>query len=101
MCIKPRRTVLAETTAKAMVGLHCVKKELNGFFNQKGAIAWTFCQDPTIIHWLEENDQRFIDDGTVPLYDEIIANLDQLVRQDGDIRSAFIASEKVQFYWGQ
>lgn len=94
-----RHNVVSQMHEKAMAGLDGVKKELNGFFAQKGAIAWTFCQDPEMIRWVDENEARVLDVQTDRAYGHIIQYLDKLVQEDGDIRSAFIASEKVSFYW--
>jgi len=94
-----RENVVAQTHEKAMAGLNGVKKELNGFFEQKGAIAWTFCRQPEIMRWVDENEARLIENHSDATHSEIIQYLNRLVQDDGDLRSAFLASEKVSFYW--
>ncbi|MCK5147492.1 methyl-accepting chemotaxis protein [bacterium] len=94
-----RQNVIRQTQGKAMMGLESVKTQLGAFFDSKSTVAWTFSHNPSIVRWLCENNERFPDINVDTHYVEIVNYLDALVKDDGDIRSAFIASEKVSFYW--
>ncbi len=94
-----RKTLIEQTHAKSVSEIRSIAQRLEFFLEEKAKIAWTFCKHPQIINWLERNEERFVYRETDPVYGEILDYLGKLVNADGDIRSAFLASEKTQMYY--
>ena len=94
-----KNILVQETQEKAMEKVNGVVNTLEGYLNDKAKIAWTFSQHPILKKWLKTNDKRRVNRRKDLVYAQIIDYLDGLVKRDGEIMSAFIASEKVQFYW--
>jgi len=94
-----KKIVLTQTQEKAMEKVHGVVSILEGYLNEKSRIAWTFCQNPVVTNWLENNSRRVCDRRRDPVYGQIVDYLDDLVKSDGEILSAFIAGDKMRMYW--
>jgi len=94
-----KKIVLTQTQEKAMEKVHGVVSILEGYLNEKSRIAWTFCQNPVVTNWLENNSRRVCDRRRDPVYGQIVDYLDDLVKRDGEILSAFIAGDKMRMYW--
>ncbi len=94
-----KNVLIRETKEKAMEQLQNVASTLQGSLTAKGMIGWSLCQQPQLIHWLEKNDQRWVDPDHDPVYSEILDYMNALVAEDDQIRTAFFASEKTQAYY--
>jgi len=91
--------IINETKAKAMEKVEGVVNKLEGYLNEKFKIGWTLSRNPMIVSWLEQNEERKISPGEDPQYWKIIDYFRTLVKDDGDIESAFMASEETQMYY--
>ena len=94
-----KRAVIKETKLKAIEKVNSVAKSLDGYLIEKAKTAWTFSEIPMVKSWLKTNDSRFVTRENDLEYAKIIDFLKELVKNDGEINSAFIASEKVQMYY--
>jgi methyl-accepting chemotaxis protein len=94
-----KRMLVSETQAKAMEKVNAVALALEGYFNGKGKIAWTYCQNPYLKRWLETGCERGVDHSADSVYRDIISHFQELVKNDKEIRAAFLASEKSQEYF--
>ncbi len=94
-----KQIVVRETQEKAMEKLSSVVISLEGYLDSKTQIVWTFCRNPDIVRWLETNTVRDVVRADDPLFDRNTSYLNQLVEDDGFIRSVFLASEKTQNYY--
>jgi len=94
-----KKIIITETQQKAMKEVEGVKSNLEAYLEKKSEIAWTFCQDTYIKSWLKKNNIRRATRNTDPEYGRIIDQLKLYVKNDGDIRTAFIASQKTKWYY--
>ena len=94
-----KKIIKKNMQARAMEHVTGVASILNGYLNEKAKIAWTFCQNSFFKEWLDRNEERFVYRETDSVYASIIDQLSQLVEGDGEIQSAFFASEKTQMYY--
>ena len=91
--------VVKETQQKAMEKVEGVKSDLEAYLYEKAKIAWTFCLDQDIKNWLKRNSVKRVSKARDPEYARIIEQLKTYVREDGELKSAFIASEKTHWYY--
>ncbi len=94
-----RKLVVNETQQRATEKVREVIATLDGYLKEKSKIAWTFSQQPIIKRWLETNKRKIVDRRTDPVYGQIIDYFKSLVKNDGEIYTAFLASERLQWYW--
>jgi len=94
-----KKLVVNESQKKVMAQVDRVAAALKGQIDKKSNVGWTFSHDPEIVRWLEHNSVRNPDRKRDKVYDNIINKFQIYVKADGDIKSAFIASEKTQNYY--
>ncbi len=94
-----RKILVRETQNKAMEKLNTVVFDFQGYLSEKSKIAWTFSRDPILIRWLEKNDKRLVDINSDKDFRIIFNHFKSLVESDLEIASAFVASEKTQWYY--
>ena len=94
-----KHILIEQTKEKAMEKVKGVANTLQGYFDAKGKIAWTYCQSPYIIRWLKTNDDRYRNLARDGVYRDIITQFKTIVNNDSEIKAAFLASEKTQMYY--
>ena len=94
-----KRILVTQNQEKAIEKVSGVAATLEGYFKGKAKIAWTYCHNPYLKNWLETNRQRGADHSRDPVYQNIIAHFKALVKNDTQIKAAFLASEATQEYY--
>ena len=94
-----RRVVVHQTQMRAMEKMRGVAATLEGFLNEKAKIAGTFCEMREIKSWLASNTNRQGDAARDRRFASIQDHLRRFVTQDGQIKTAFVASERTQSYY--
>ncbi len=94
-----RNLIVNETKDKAMEKVRVVVSKLEGYLSEKSKIGWTLSRNPMVVNWLDTNTQRKVERSQDPQYGKIIDYFKELVEDDGEIKSAFMASEKTQMYY--
>ncbi len=94
-----KNAILTETNEKIGVKIDEIESTLISKISNKAQIGWTLCNNPTVIKWLETNTVRYPDKSKDKTYDEILNFFNRLVKQDGEIGSAFISSVKTKHYY--
>ncbi len=94
-----RRLLVSETEAKALSRVESVGIAFEGFLMEKAKIGWTLSRNLDFREWLATNTKRNIDINRDPVYRKIVRQLDLYASSDPDLKTAFLASEKTQFYW--
>ncbi len=94
-----RQTLVAETKNRALEKVKGSAIAIEGFLKEKSKAATTLSQDPNLVHWLESNTQRGIDHSADKPYQTMVEYFKSVVRNDSEIKSAFVASEKTQEYY--
>jgi methyl-accepting chemotaxis protein len=95
-----KKEVVQQTQEKTIERVRAVSSAIEGYFIEKAKIAWTYAQNPHLVHWLATNTSR--DPLTLqsdPVYRDIITHFKNLVAQDSEIKAAFLASERTQYYY--
>lgn len=94
------KTILVnETQVKIVEQVNSAANAIEGYFQEKGKIAWTFCNNPYFKQWLRQNTRRGIDYSNDPMYRNIVSHFKQIVAKDKEIKSAFVASEMTREYY--
>lgn len=94
-----KNTLLNENREHALEKVIGSANKIEIFFKEKGRTAWTFCQNPQVIKWLEQNTKRRIDHTHDQPYQQFIQHFKNLVKSDPDIKSVFLACENTQEYF--
>jgi len=94
-----KKMMINENQEKTMEKVKGVSSAIEGYFKEKGKIAWTYCQNPYLKRWLENNTYTGADFSKDKMYQDIIAHFKDLVANDSEIKAAFLASEKTQKYY--
>jgi len=94
-----KNLVVSQTQQKAVEKVEGVKYNLEAYLSEKAKIAWTFCRNSDIRNWLAKNRTRRVTRAMDRQYASIIDQLKLYVKDDGELKSAFIASEKTQWYY--
>ena len=94
-----RRVMVKETQLRAMEKMNGVAATLEGFLNEKARIAWTFCEMDEFKSWLASNTRRRVDPARDARFAKIQAQLHRFVTLDGEIKTAFLASERTEYYY--
>jgi len=91
--------VINDAKQKAFKEVESVKSSLVAYLEKKSEIPWTFCLNQDIQNWLKRNRVRRADRLSDPEYGKIIDQLKRYVKRDGEIRTAFIASQLTRWYY--
>lgn len=96
------KNVIENNTAEKAAGkLNETIQTLEKFAKEKERIGWTACNSPFIKDWLRSNSIRYVEKGKDPVYDKIQKYFGEIVKNDGQIKSVFISSEKTDMYYSQ
>ena len=91
--------VSLETHKMLMTRVDEMIGKLEGNLKEKAKIAWTVCNNSEIINWLDTNTVRFAKSDSDPVYAKFKQYGSRLVKEDGEIFSVFLASQKTQMYY--
>ena len=94
-----KKIIIKQTEQKAKEKVIGVANSLEDYLDKKSKLAWTFSQHPLLIQWLKTNDKRLPDIEKDGEYKKIIYYLKDIVKRDGEISSAYLASERTQMYY--
>ncbi len=94
-----KKIVVKETQEMALEKVNGVATSLMGYLYEKAQIAWTLCNDPEVKNWLGTNTVRTPDPRSDRVYRRLIERMKILVKEDGEINSVSVASEKTQNYY--
>ncbi|HHS12955.1 MAG TPA: methyl-accepting chemotaxis protein [bacterium] len=94
-----KNILVHELQQKASEKVIGVSRTIEGYFLEKGKIAWTFSRNPYLKRWLKTGAVRGADYSRDPVYQDIIAHFRTIVAGDPEIYSAAVASEKSQEYF--
>ena len=94
-----KKALAKETQSMALEKVMGVASKLDGYVREKSKIAWTFCQSPQLLDWLETNTEMTNDHSADTVYQKIIGYTKDIVARDNGIKAVFFASEKTQQYY--
>ncbi len=96
-----RNIIETGSTDKAQGKLKETVLTLEKFAKEKERIGWTACNAPMIKEWLKTNKVRYADKEKDPVFAKIQDYFSSIVKNDGQIKSVFISSEKTDMYYSQ
>jgi methyl-accepting chemotaxis protein len=94
-----KKALARETQRVALEKVMGVAGTLDGYVREKSKIAWTFCQSPQLLNWLETRTEMTNDHSTDTVYQALIGYMKDIVARDNGIKAVFFASEKTQQYY--
>ncbi len=94
-----KKALAKETQRMALEKVMGVASRLDGYISEKSKIAWTFCQSPQLLYWLETHTEMTNDHSVDSVYQVLIGYMKDIVARDNGIKAVFFASEKTQQYY--
>ncbi len=89
-----------DTTEAQVAELIKIKaEEIKGFFTERSRVPRTFFNDPHLIEWLSNRQQRGQDLSNDDYYNHLITKFKSLVASDSSIKSIFIGSANTFEYF--
>lgn len=94
-----RRILIEESYEKAVDRVQSTAYAIDGFFQEKAKVAWTFGKAPFLHEWMAGNTQRRIDHADDAAYQDLLAMLRHIRAADPELQSVFMASRITGEYW--
>ncbi|MBU0742006.1 hypothetical protein KKA85_09510 [bacterium] len=96
-----RRILLEGSYEKAVDRVKSTSYAIDGFFQEKAKVAWTFGKAPFLLEWMIDNTERRIDHTHDETYQDLLAMLRWLKAADPELQSVFMASGITGEYWDE
>ncbi len=90
--------LIDQTHGRAIEAVKKISSDFNGFLNIHAKAIDTFSKNRQTESWLSTNELRVLDHEE-PETAKVFEQLNRIVRNNGDINTAFLASEKSQMYY--
>lgn len=94
-----RKMLLNESYDKAVDRVRSTSYAIDGFFQEKAKVPWTFGRSPHVREWLADHDQRRIDLTGDRKYQDIIRLFREIRDGDEELQSVFMASDHTDEYF--
>jgi len=94
-----RQILLDDSYEKAVDRVKSTSYAIDGFFQEKAKVAWTFGKAPYLHDWLRDNTERRIDHSGDEAYQDLLAMLRRIRSADPELQSVFMASRLTGEYW--
>jgi methyl-accepting chemotaxis protein len=94
-----RQILLDESYDMAVDRVKSSAHAIDGFFMEKGKVAWAVGQSPQLSSWLEDCSQRRVDRSGDETYRDLLAYIRELKAGDEELQSVFFATETTGEYF--